>query len=84
MVIASCNVLLLNNFFACSTSSVTFVAFRPVSYTHLDVYKRQILLDGYTGMGKTTVSKELAKQDNSIILNNDEVRAFLNDYIPLT
>lgn len=39
-----------------------------------------ILLDGYTGMGKTTVSKELAKQDNSIILNNDEVRAFLNDY----
>lgn len=39
-----------------------------------------ILLDGYTGMGKTTVSKELARQDNSIILNNDEVRAFLNDY----
>ena len=39
-----------------------------------------ILLDGYTGMGKTTVAKELAKQDNSIILNNDEVRMFLNDY----
>lgn len=39
-----------------------------------------ILLDGYTGMGKTTVSKELARQDGSMILNNDEVRAFLNDY----
>ena len=39
-----------------------------------------ILLDGYTGMGKTTVAKAIAKQDNSIILNNDEVRMFLNDY----
>lgn len=39
-----------------------------------------ILLDGYTGMGKTTVAKAIAKIDNSIILNNDEIRHWLNDY----
>lgn len=39
-----------------------------------------ILLDAYCGMGKTTVAKAIAEQDHSIILNNDEVRRFLNDY----
>lgn len=39
-----------------------------------------ILFDAYTGMGKSTVSKCLAHYDHSIILNNDEIRAFLNDY----
>ena len=39
-----------------------------------------ILFDAYTGMGKSTVAKEIAKNDDSIILNNDEVRDFLNDY----
>ena len=39
-----------------------------------------ILLDAYCGMGKTTVAKVIAEQDHSIILNNDEVRRFLNDY----
>ena len=39
-----------------------------------------ILFDAYTGMGKSTVSKLIASYDNSIILNNDEVREFLNDY----
>ncbi len=39
-----------------------------------------ILLDAYCGMGKTTVAKEIQKQEGSVILNNDEVRKFLNDY----
>jgi len=39
-----------------------------------------ILIDGYTGMGKSTVAKCISKFDSSIILNNDEVRLFLNDY----
>ena len=39
-----------------------------------------ILLDGYTGEGKTTVSRQISKYDHSIILNNDELRKFLNDY----
>lgn len=39
-----------------------------------------ILFDAFTGMGKSTVAKIISKYDNSIILNNDEVRNFLNDY----
>lgn len=39
-----------------------------------------ILIDGYTGMGKSTVSKCISEFDGSVILNNDEVRYFLNDY----
>lgn len=39
-----------------------------------------ILFDAYTGMGKSTVAKEIAKIDNSVILNNDQVRDWLNDY----
>ena len=39
-----------------------------------------ILFDAYSGMGKTTVAKAIVEQDYSIILNNDEVRRFLNDY----
>lgn len=39
-----------------------------------------ILIDGYTGMGKSVVSKCISKLDNSVILNNDEVRYFFNDY----
>ena len=39
-----------------------------------------ILFDAYTGMGKSTVAKEIAKRDNSVILNNDQIRDFLNDY----
>lgn len=39
-----------------------------------------ILFDAYTGMGKSTVAKEIAKRDNSVILNNDQVRDWLNDY----
>lgn len=39
-----------------------------------------ILFDGYTGTGKSTVAKIIAKQDHSIILNNDQVREWLNDY----
>ena len=39
-----------------------------------------ILFDAYTGQGKSYVSKIISKFDNSIILNNDEVRNWLNDY----
>ena len=39
-----------------------------------------ILIDGYTGMGKSTVAKCISKFDSSVILNNDEVRCFFNDY----
>lgn len=39
-----------------------------------------IIIDGYTGMGKSTVARCISKFDNSVILNNDEVRCFLNDY----
>lgn len=39
-----------------------------------------ILFDAYTGMGKSTVAKIIAKNDNSVILNNDQVRDWLNDY----
>lgn len=40
-----------------------------------------ILFDAYTGQGKSYVSKIMSKFDNSIILNNDEIRKWLNDYI---
>lgn len=39
-----------------------------------------ILLDGYTGMGKSTVAKCIQKYYPVVILNNDEVREFLGDY----
>ena len=39
-----------------------------------------ILFDAYTGQGKSYVSKIISKYDKSIILNNDEVRDWLNDY----
>lgn len=39
-----------------------------------------ILFDAYTGMGKSTVAREIAKHLEVVILNNDEVRHFLNDY----
>ena len=39
-----------------------------------------ILFDAYTGMGKSTVARVLTKHLEAIILNNDEVRNFLNDY----
>lgn len=39
-----------------------------------------ILFDALTGMGKTTVTRELIKHIDAIVLNNDEVRNFLNDY----
>lgn len=39
-----------------------------------------ILFDAYTGMGKSSVSLSIAKYDNSIILNNDQVRKWLSDY----
>ena len=39
-----------------------------------------ILFDAYTGQGKSYVSKKISEFDNSIILNNDEVRNWLNDY----
>lgn len=39
-----------------------------------------ILFDAYTGMGKSTVALEIAKYEDVVILNNDEVRYFLNDY----
>lgn len=39
-----------------------------------------ILFDAFTGQGKSYVSEIISKLDNSIILNNDEVRNWLNDY----
>lgn len=39
-----------------------------------------ILFDAFTGMGKSTVASIISKIDNSVILNNDEVRDWLNDY----
>ncbi len=39
-----------------------------------------ILFDAYTGQGKSYVSKILSELDHSIILNNDEIRKWLNDY----
>ena len=39
-----------------------------------------ILFDAYTGQGKSYVSKVISKYDKSIVLNNDEVRYWLNDY----
>ena len=39
-----------------------------------------ILLDAYTGMGKSTVALKIAEYESVVILNNDEVRDFLNDY----
>ena len=38
-----------------------------------------ILFDAYNGMGKSTVSLEISKHEDVVILNNDEVRNFLND-----
>ena len=39
-----------------------------------------VLFDAYTGEGKSYVAKIISKLDGSIILNNDEVRNWLNDY----
>lgn len=39
-----------------------------------------ILFDAFTGMGKSTVSKKIQELEHSTILNNDEVRNWLNDY----
>lgn len=39
-----------------------------------------ILLDGYTGMGKSTVAKCIQKHYPVVNFNNDEVREFLGDY----
>lgn len=39
-----------------------------------------ILFDAYTGMGKSTVAREIVKHLDVVIINNDEVRHFLNDY----
>ena len=38
-----------------------------------------ILFDAKTGMGKSTVARIIAKYDNSVILNNDEIRKWLKD-----
>ena len=40
-----------------------------------------ILFDAYIGQGKSTVSKIISKYDKSVILNNDELRNWLDDYI---
>ena len=39
-----------------------------------------ILFDAYTGMGKSTIARKISEYDNSVILNNDEVRNWLKDY----
>lgn len=39
-----------------------------------------ILFDAYIGMGKSTVSKVISKYDNSVILNNDQLKYWMNDY----
>lgn len=39
-----------------------------------------ILFDAYPGQGKSYTSKIISKYDNSIILNNDELRFWLNNY----
>ncbi len=46
-------------------------------------YKQEpyiILFDAYTGQGKSYVAKIISKYDQSIIINNDEIRNWLNDY----
>lgn len=40
-----------------------------------------IIFDAYIGQGKSTVSKIIAKYDKSIVMNNDELRNWLGDYI---
>ncbi len=39
-----------------------------------------IVFDAYSGQGKSYTSKIISKYDKSIILNNDEVRNWLNNY----
>lgn len=39
-----------------------------------------ILFDAYTGQVKSYISKIISKYDHSIILNNDEIRNWLDDY----
>lgn len=38
-----------------------------------------ILFDAYSGMGKSTVSLKIAEYIDVVILNNDEVRRFIDD-----
>lgn len=38
-----------------------------------------ILFDAYSGMGKSTVSRKIAEYEDVVILNNDQVRRFIND-----
>ena len=39
-----------------------------------------IIFDAYCGQGKSYISKIISKYDNSIIMNNDEVRSWLDNY----
>lgn len=38
-----------------------------------------ILFDAKTGMGKSTIARTISQFDNSIILNNDEIRMWLKE-----
>ena len=40
-----------------------------------------IVFDAYIGQGKSTVSKIISKHDKSVIMNNDELRNWLDDYV---
>lgn len=40
-----------------------------------------IVFDAYIGQGKSTVSKLISKYDKSIVMNNDELRNWLDDYV---
>ena len=61
----------------------------PVSYTHLDVYKRQVVaINGPRQSGKTTLLKSAFPEYQYVSLENPDVRliaesdpnSFLNDY----
>ena len=48
----------------------TGLGLRPVSYTHLDVYKRQLLITGESGVGKSETAIELVKRGHRLIADD--------------
>ena len=49
----------------CNMQLAKEIGIEAVSYTHLDVYKRQLLITGSKGIGKSTLLRQIIKSESS-------------------